>query len=51
MGIEENEEVDELAKEGVWEEEDERVENMLMWSEWEKRRKERERRRWERYWI
>ena len=39
VGIEENEEVDEWAKEGVWEEEGGRMGNVLVWGKWEERRK------------
>jgi len=50
VGIEENEEVNERAKEGCWEDEEEKVGNMLGWSKWEQRRKEIERRRWKEFW-
>jgi len=46
VGIEENEEVDGLAKEAVWEEEDEEIGKILSWGEWESRRKRMERVRW-----
>jgi len=51
VGIEENEEVDERAKEGCWEEEDGEIGNILVWSKWEQRRKESERRRWKEFWV
>ena len=50
VGIEENEEVDELAKEGVWGEGDEKMENICSWGEWESRRKKDERNRWKEFW-
>ncbi|RPA93209.1 hypothetical protein L873DRAFT_1793833 [Choiromyces venosus 120613-1] len=50
VGVEENEEVDEKAREGVWEEEDEEVGETLCWGKWEQRRKEEERRDWKEYW-
>jgi len=51
VGIEENEEVDERAKEGCWEEEGGKMENVVGWGKWEQRRKEEERRRWKEFWI
>jgi len=51
VGIEENEMVDELAKEGVWEEEGGRMGNVLVWGKWEERRKKMESRRWKEYWV
>jgi len=50
VGIEENEEVDEMAKEGCWEEGGE-MENVLGWEKWEQRRKDSERRRWKEWWV
>jgi len=50
VGIMENEEVDERAKEGCWEDEEEDVGNVLGWSKWEQRRKDMERRKWKEYW-
>ena len=50
VGIEENEEADELAKEGVWEEELEGVGNVCSYGEWESRRKRKERNKWREYW-
>ena len=50
VGIEENEEVDELAKEGVWEEGGGEVEKVCSWGEWESRRKKDERYRMKEYW-
>jgi len=50
VGIVENEEVNERAKEGCSADEEEGVGNMLGWSKWEQRRKEMERRRWKEYW-
>ena len=50
VGIEENEEVDELAKEGVWGEVLEEGKDVCSGAEWESRRKKRERKEWERYW-
>jgi len=49
VGIEENKEVDERAKEGCWE--DREVGNVLGWSKWEQRRKEMERRWWKEFWV
>ena len=46
VGIMENEEVDELAKEAVWEEERKDLGEVLCWGEWESRRKKLERIRW-----
>ena len=50
VGIMENEEVDEWAKEGCWEEGGE-MENVLGWGKWEQRRKDNERKRWKEWWI
>ncbi|RPA93749.1 hypothetical protein L873DRAFT_1510206 [Choiromyces venosus 120613-1] len=50
VDIEENEEADEKAKEGIWEEEDEEVGEVLCWGKWEQRRKEEERRGWKEFW-
>lgn len=50
VGVEENKEVDELAKEGVWGEEKKETENVCSWQEWEYRRKKNENRRWREYW-
>ncbi|RPB06164.1 hypothetical protein L873DRAFT_1785268 [Choiromyces venosus 120613-1] len=49
-GVEENEEADEKVKEGIWEEEDEEVGDILCWGKWEQMRKEEERRGWKEYW-
>ena len=43
--------MDERAKKGCWEEEEEEVGNVLGWSKWEQRRKEMERRRWKEFWV
>ena len=51
VGINENEEVDEWAKEGVWEEEGGEMGNVLVWGKWEERRKKMESRRWMDYWV
>ena len=49
VGIKENEEVDKMAKEGVFMEEDEE-DVVLSWGKWEQRRKERVERVWKEYW-
>ena len=49
VGIRENEEVDRLAKDGVFMEEVEE-EKVLSWGRWEQRRKERVERVWKEYW-
>ncbi|PWW78264.1 hypothetical protein C7212DRAFT_323482, partial [Tuber magnatum] len=51
VGLEENEEADEWAQEGCFEEEEEERRNVLSWGKWEQRRKERERRTWKEYWV
>ena len=50
VGIMENEEVDSLAKEAVWEEEGGEMGDILSWGEWESRRKRLERIRWREFW-
>ena len=49
VGVRENEEVDSLAKRGVWME-NEKEESVLSWGMWEQRRKERVERVWKEYW-
>ena len=50
VGIRENEEVDGLAKEGVFMEEDVGIGSLLTWGRWEQRRKEEEGRVWKEFW-
>jgi len=50
VGIRENEEVDSLAREGVFMEEDVGVGSVLTWGRWEQRRKEEEWRIWKEFW-
>ena len=50
--IEENEEADELASEGSWDDEEmEEWKEVLGWGKWEERRKKEESRRWKEFWI
>ena len=51
VGVEENELVDEWAKEAVWEEEEGDMGDILCWGEWESRRKAEECRKWKEFWI
>ena len=49
MGIRENEKVDKLAKEGVYDESEEEN-KVVSWGEWERRRETRVGREWKEYW-
>jgi len=52
VGIEENEEADELASEGSYDDvEMEEWKDVLGWGKWEERRKKEESRRWKEYWV
>ena len=50
VGVRENEEVDGLAKEGVFMEEDRGIGDLLTWGKWEKRRKKEKWRVWKEFW-
>ncbi|PUU83437.1 hypothetical protein B9Z19DRAFT_1142669 [Tuber borchii] len=50
IGIRENEEVDRIAKDGYFMEEEEEIGKLLTWGRWKQRRKENERRVWKEYW-
>jgi len=50
VGVRENEEVDGLAKEGVFMEEEVGIGSLLTWGRWEQRRKEEEWRIWKEFW-
>ncbi|PUU75424.1 hypothetical protein B9Z19DRAFT_1067418 [Tuber borchii] len=51
VGIRYNEEVDSLAKEGVFMEEEREIGELVTWEKWRQRRKENEWRMWKEYWI
>jgi len=51
VGVRENEEVDKLAKEGVFMEEELGIGSLLTWGRWEQRRNEEEWRAWKEFWL